>query len=145
MAEIQHYNDKFNFGEIIQPLEKMFTELTGDQRDVYYEMLCRVDRDRLRRAVKFLLSNHGFKRFPLEKEIRDAIREVKRFENKRRAGEFERLQENVDCPNCTGTGYIMFEKKYSDTKDAYTTAKYCVCPINEHLKNTVKWRKNEPN
>jgi len=143
MTDIQHYNDKFNFGEIIQPLEKMYTELDGDQRDILYEMLCRVDRELLRKAVKFLLSTHSFKRFPLEKEIRDAIREVKNFENKHKAGDFDKLKENVDCPNCNRTGYIMFEKKYADIKETYTTARYCVCPIGEYLKNTVKWRKND--
>lgn len=143
MTDIQHYNDKVNFGEILQPLEKMFTELDDDQRDIYYELLSEVDRELLRRAVRILLSRHGYKRFPLEKEIRDAMRTVEEFDNKKKSRDFSKLKENVGCLSCNGTGYVLFEKKYTDTEQTYTTTKHCICPVGEHLKNTVKWDRDK--
>jgi len=38
-----------------------------------------------------------------------------------------------DCESCQDTGYVLFEKKYSDTKDYYTTAMYCMCIRGQNL------------
>ena len=32
-----------------------------------------------------------------------------------------------DCEHCRDTGFILYEKKHSDTKHYYTTATYCTC------------------
>ena len=139
MTEIVRYSDVGDFARIIKPLEQMFTPLTDDQRDIYYDMLKGKDRDLLAQAVNRLLTSHSFKRFPLIKEIRTAIIEVNSFKLKREAEDFQRMKETSDCRNCHGTGSVLFEKSYSDTDRVYTTAKYCICPIGRHLNNTVKW------
>jgi len=34
-----------------------------------------------------------------------------------------------DCELCKDTGFMLFEKKYSDHEYYYTTATYCTCKI----------------
>lgn len=138
--EIQHYNDKADFSGIIAPLEQMFTELTSDQRDVYYNLLSGKDRGLLRKAVNLLLSEHEYKRFPLDREIRNALRKVKSLEMKGRGNNFQHLKETSDCNICRGTGFELFEKSYSDTDRKYTTARHCLCPIGKYLRETVMKR-----
>lgn len=141
MNEVQHYNDKANFAEVIKPLELRFTELSGPQRQSYYETLSGVDRDLMKKAVRILLSNHSYQRFPLEYEIRDAIKKADEKLNKTKANEFDRLKKTSECLSCNATGYTFYEKKYDNAEQTYTTARYCVCPVGQYLKDTVKWDK----
>lgn len=141
--EIQRYNDKANFSEIISPLEQMFTELTDEQRDVYYDLLSGKDRVLLRKAVNLLLSEHEYKRFPLDREIRNAIQKVKSLEMKGRGDNFQHLKETSECNICHGTGFELFEKSYPDTDRKYTTARHCLCPVGKYLRDTVKRRPSQ--
>ena len=138
MTEIVRYDDVGNFAEAIKPLENMFTPLTDNQRKIYYEELSGKDRDLLQKAVKFLLSEYGYKRFPLIKEIRDAIKKVRSRDLKSQGEDFQRMKDTSDCLNCHGTGLELFEKSYPDTDRVYATARHCLCPVGKHLRDTVK-------
>jgi len=140
MNEIVRYSDVKDFARIIKPLEEMYTPLTDEQRDIYYDMLKGKDRDLLHQAVNRLLTSHAFKRFPLIKEIRTEIVAANSLKLRRESEDFQRMKDTSDCLNCHGTGFELFEKSYPDTDRVYDTARHCLCPIGKHLNNTVKWR-----
>ena len=47
------------------------------------------------------------------------------------------MEKNQDsyynCGLCMDTGYLLYEKKYPDTVQTYTTATHCTCEIGQGL------------
>lgn len=93
------------FGIAIGPLESMFEKLQAQKVSQYYEIFRNYPLHSLKDAVRWLIRNHTYRRFPLPAEIVDAIREIDKDRSMADADDLDALR--PACEICAGTGWEL--------------------------------------
>lgn len=87
----------FEFNKTIEKLEVVFSPLSSEQRDIYYNIFNNIDSYIFNKAINILLKTHPTRRFPLIAEIKAAIKEAY---NESNYGD----RELEGCEKCNYTG-----------------------------------------
>lgn len=93
----------FDMGDILNPLEKRFKKMTGDQKEVYYDSLKYYDKKYLRQAVEHIVDS--YKAFPTPGEIKHEYREARNRDPHYK----EKSTEVEGCAHCR-YGWVKFTK-----------------------------------
>lgn len=120
------------FIEIVIPLENMFEKLEISKENEYYKIFLNYPIYILKDAVRWLIRNHTYKRFPLPAEIIDATREMDKERSFASAEDLDYL--GPKCVKCGGTGWQTIEReeplypneKKRDLKHEFSV--FCSCP-----------------
>lgn len=113
---------KFNY--LMADLAEVFTPLSDNAIDIYYDRLNNIEEYWLGKAVKILLDEHKFKRFPVPKEIKDAVQEAHDKSAEESFGPPE------GCESCNHTGIKLVENEASP----------CSCPLGNAI--AKGWKKH---
>lgn len=112
------------FDYLMADLAEIYTPLSNEAIDIYYNRLNNIEEYWLEKAVKILQDEHPFKRFPLPKEIRDAVQEAHI-----RSAE-ESLGPPEGCESCNLTGLKLEGNGASP----------CSCPLGQTI--AKGWKKH---
>ena len=124
LSEIQFENS-------IRDLELMFGTIEQDSRRrddkiaIYYERLRNTSEKILKKAIKYLVDVHPYKRFPLVQELRNAIDQVVRSSSVPSQQDLEN-RSLVTCEACQGTGHVLKDVIEVDGYK-HTVANPCQC------------------
>jgi len=127
--------DSFKFSNTLKDLEMMFSPLTDFQRDMYYKHLRHLDESIFKKAVKYLMDTHLYKRTPLISEIREAINKSALDQPEATADE---LNYGFVCDKCGGIGIKLYPVLHLGKE--YMTAFPCDCSKGQRIGKAWKKR-----
>jgi len=107
-------------------LAEVFVPLSDTQIDIYYDSLKNIEEYWLGKAIMILRDEHPFKRFPLPKEMRDAVKEA--YDKSAE----ESLGSPEGCELCNYTGFKIEENR----------ARPCSCSLGKSI--AKGWNKHLP-
>lgn len=122
------------FKELTDVLGYAFTPLSDAQRDVLFEEFKNVPAAIFKKAVRMLLQNHPWAKFPIPKDIWRAVNVVA----KNLPTKIDR-KEAAKCPDCNGTGWrivMVAEPIYHG--EPHPVAKHCHCPLGRAMQEAHK-------
>lgn len=109
--------DPFKFECCMKDLGQIFTPLSSDQMDIYFEYFKNVPEHIFKEAVKIVGKYHQFKSFPVPAEIEEAVREAYS-----RIGSPDPAEKG--CEKCNKTGFILENG----------VARHCSCEYGQRIK-----------
>lgn len=113
-------------------LGAVFTPLDEKKLDIYYDEFKMVHPQTIREAVRILIGQHPYRRFPFPAEIWSAIAAVRKKAAERRYAEEAREQLGV-CAVCLGDGWKKIPDKFINGI-WYPYVTYCDCRIGQRMK-----------
>lgn len=106
----------FKFENLMKDLAQLFTPLSDEQMEIYYNYFKDVPENIFEQAVEMLGKFHPYKRFPVPAEIEAAIREV--------YGQAGGDPGTKGCDECNHTGFKLVDGK----------ARHCECETGQRIK-----------
>jgi hypothetical protein len=132
--------NEYEFNEAIMPLENMFDKIRPEVKKEHFRIFQNYPLYTFKDAVRWLIKNHGYKRFPLPAEIEDAVKEIDRVRSYATAEDLDIL--GPKCESCGGTGWKLIEKEepiYLNEKERglkHDVATFCDCKKGASMKRT---------
>lgn len=126
------------FKSLIDKIGAIFTPLSQNALDRYYEHLNQSPVDLLRKAFFLIEERHAFGRFPLISEIREAMSQIQAQGPYKTAADYE-LEERLNrCSICGGTGWEVIEGPGSPYTSNRSIARNCSCPRGQQRQEAMK-------
>lgn len=118
------------FKELTDVLGYAFTPLSDGQRDVLFEEFKNVPAAVFKKAVRLLLRDHPWAKFPIPKDIWRAVNVVA----KNLPTAIDR-KEAAKCPDCNGTGWrIVMKIEPIYPGQPHPVAQHCRCPLGRAMR-----------
>ena len=127
------------FQDEMNRLGAMFTPLDAKKMDIYYDEFKYVSIATIREAVRVLVGQHPFRRFPLPAELWSAIAAVRKKAAARRYAQ-EAKEQLGECSKCLSMGWKKIPDKYIEGIP-YSYVTFCDCRIGQRMRSAFEYKK----
>jgi len=127
------------FQDEMNRLGAMFTPLDAAKMDIYYDEFRAVHIATIREAVRVLIGQHPYRRFPLPNEIWSAIAAVRKKAAARKYAQDAREQLGV-CGTCLGMGWKKIPDKFIEGIP-YSYVTFCDCRLGQRMRAAFEYKR----